>query len=68
IREKGLLKSSNRMRTRAEEWDRGCYCRFHRYYVHDTEECYDLKNQIEDLIRHGHLDRYIRKSREPSLR
>ncbi|RWV85349.1 hypothetical protein GW17_00052868, partial [Ensete ventricosum] len=44
------------------------YCRFHHDYEHDTEECYDLKNQIEDLIRHGHLDRYIRKPREPSLR
>ncbi|RWW63003.1 hypothetical protein BHE74_00029844 [Ensete ventricosum] len=56
------------MRIRAEEWGHGCYCCFHRDYGHDTEECYDLKNQIEDLIHHGHLDRYIRKSREPSLR
>ncbi|RRT53175.1 hypothetical protein B296_00045812 [Ensete ventricosum] len=56
------------MRTRAEEWDCGCYYRFHYDYGHDTEECYDLKNQIEDLICRGHLDRYIRKPREPSLR
>ncbi|RWV78737.1 hypothetical protein GW17_00060247 [Ensete ventricosum] len=40
---------------------------FHRDYRHDTEECYDLKNQIEDLIHHGHLDRYVRKPHEPSL-
>ncbi|RZS27463.1 hypothetical protein BHM03_00060937 [Ensete ventricosum] len=40
---------------------------FHRDYMHDTEECYDLKNQIEDLIHHGHLDRYVRKPHEPSL-
>ncbi|RRT67086.1 hypothetical protein B296_00003997 [Ensete ventricosum] len=68
IREKGLLKTPNSMRTRAEEHDRGCYYRFHRDYGHNTEECYDLKNQIEDLIRRGHLDRFVRKSCEPSLR
>ncbi|RRT47531.1 hypothetical protein B296_00021608 [Ensete ventricosum] len=36
------------------------YYRFHKEYVHDTEECRDLKNQIEDLIRQRHLDRYVR--------
>ncbi|RWW53821.1 hypothetical protein BHE74_00039643 [Ensete ventricosum] len=50
--------------------DRDCrrYCRFHHDYGHDTKECYDLKNQIEDLIRRSHLDWYIMKSHEPSLR
>ncbi|RWW39844.1 hypothetical protein BHE74_00054784 [Ensete ventricosum] len=32
-----------------------------------AEKLYDLKNQIEDLIHRGHLDRYIMKSRELSL-
>ncbi|RWV85608.1 hypothetical protein GW17_00052588 [Ensete ventricosum] len=58
IWEKGLLKASNPMKTQSEESDHGCYCHFHRDYGHDTEECYDLKNQIEDLIRRDHLDRW----------
>ncbi|RRT43255.1 hypothetical protein B296_00052024, partial [Ensete ventricosum] len=65
IREKGLLKAHNPMRNVGR--DCGRYCRFHWDYGHDTKECYDLKNQIEDLIRWGHLNRFIRRSREPSL-
>ncbi|RRT48188.1 hypothetical protein B296_00049923 [Ensete ventricosum] len=64
---KGLLKTPNLIRTRVEECDHERYCRFHRDYEHNIEECYDLKNQIEDLIRRGHLDRFVRKSRKPSL-
>ncbi|RWW09361.1 hypothetical protein GW17_00027146 [Ensete ventricosum] len=55
------------MRTQAEERDHGCYCCFHYGYGHDTEECYDLKNHIEDLIRRDHLDQFVRKLCEPSL-
>ncbi|RWW70089.1 hypothetical protein BHE74_00022248 [Ensete ventricosum] len=66
--EKGLLKAPNPMRTRSKERDHERYCCFHCDYGHDTEECYDLKNQIEDLIRLDHLDWYVRKLRKPSLR
>ncbi|RRT59703.1 hypothetical protein B296_00035218 [Ensete ventricosum] len=67
IQEKGLLKTPNPLRSRAEDRDHRCYYRFHYDYGHDTEECYNLKSQIKDLIHRGHLDQYIRKPSEPSL-
>ena len=35
------------------------YCRFYRDHGHDTDECYDLKQQIENLIRQGKLRHFI---------
>ncbi|RZR73456.1 hypothetical protein BHM03_00024573 [Ensete ventricosum] len=67
IQENGLLKTPNPLRSRVEDRDHRCYYHFHQDYGHDTEECYDLKNQIDDLIHRGHLDRYIRKPHDPSL-
>ncbi|RWV78335.1 hypothetical protein GW17_00060712 [Ensete ventricosum] len=55
-------QSPHLMRTQGH--DHGHYYCFHRDYGHDTKECYDLKNQIEGLIRWGHLDQFIRKLRE----
>ena len=39
------------------------YYRFHRDHGHDTTDCYDLKQQIEALIKQGKLQRFIRKER-----
>ena len=39
------------------------YCRFHRDHGHDTTDCYDLKQQIEALIKQGKLQRFVRKEK-----
>ena len=39
------------------------YCRFHRDHGHDTADCYDLKQQIEALIKQGKLQRFVKKER-----
>ncbi|XP_038984464.1 uncharacterized protein LOC120111480 [Phoenix dactylifera] len=36
------------------------YCRFHRDYSHDTEDCFQLRDEIEALIRRGVLNRFVR--------
>ncbi|OMO77926.1 Retrotransposon gag protein [Corchorus olitorius] len=34
-------------------------CAFHRDHSHDTEDYRDLKNEIENLVRRGHLRRFV---------
>ncbi|RRT40262.1 hypothetical protein B296_00057784 [Ensete ventricosum] len=57
------LITPNPIRTKIGGRDKIRYCRFHRDYGHDTEECNNLRNQIEDLIRQGHLYRFVRDRR-----
>ncbi|XP_058106953.1 uncharacterized protein LOC131250688 [Magnolia sinica] len=35
--------------------DKRKYCRFHRDHGHNTADCVDLKDEIETLVRKGHL-------------
>ena len=35
------------------------YCHFHKDHEHDTDECYDLKQQVENLIRQGKLRHFV---------
>ncbi|XP_010691916.1 uncharacterized protein LOC104905163 [Beta vulgaris subsp. vulgaris] len=39
-------------------WDKSKWCEFHRDYGHITEDCKDLKDGIEDLIRRGYVTQY----------
>ncbi|XP_048489862.1 uncharacterized protein LOC125491832 [Beta vulgaris subsp. vulgaris] len=39
-------------------WDKSKWCEFHRDYGCITEDCKDLKDGIEDLIRRGYFTQY----------
>ncbi|GAV79090.1 LOW QUALITY PROTEIN: hypothetical protein CFOL_v3_22555, partial [Cephalotus follicularis] len=54
-----LFQWPEKLRSPAENKNVEKYCRYHRDHGHDTEECRQLKNQIEDLIRKGHLRKYV---------
>ncbi|XP_058111675.1 uncharacterized protein LOC131254991 [Magnolia sinica] len=51
------------MKADPEQRDRQKFCRFYRYHGHNTDDCVDLKDEIESLIRKGHLHRYTKKER-----
>ncbi|KAL3626527.1 hypothetical protein CASFOL_030076 [Castilleja foliolosa] len=44
--------------------NRDKYCRYHRDYGHDTNDCYNLKNLIEAIIRRGQLANYVRRENQ----
>ena len=41
------------------------YCEFHRDYGHHTDDCIQLKKEIEYLIRCGYLRRFITPENQP---
>ena len=45
--------------------DKNRYCRFHKDHGHNTKDYRNLKEQIEELIWKGKLQKYVKKG-EPS--
>ncbi|XP_023873740.1 uncharacterized protein LOC111986342 [Quercus suber] len=41
------------------------YCRFHKDHGHYTDECCDLKEQIEELIQRGKLQKFVKRDHQP---
>ncbi|XP_030928369.1 uncharacterized protein LOC115954601 [Quercus lobata] len=48
--------------------DKNKYCRFHKDHGYDIEDCRDLKEQIEELIRKGKLQKYLKKGEYSKFR
>ena len=44
------------------------YCGFHKDHGRYTEDCKDLKEQIEELIRKGKLQKYVKKGNSNRFR
>ena len=61
IKDKGALTFPGKLKRNPNKRSRDKYCHFHRNRGHDTFECYDLKQQIEALIRQGKLQRFVNK-------
>ena len=53
------LPRPKRMRTHLEKRNPNKFCLYHRDHSHDTEECIQLRDEIEELIRRGWLNRFI---------
>ena len=52
------------MRKDRSKRDPSRYCQYHKGIEHTTAECIHLKEEIEELIRQGHLGRYVRRERQ----
>ena len=59
IKDDPSLKWPEKMKGDPNKRNRNKYCRFHRDHEHDTDECFDLKQQVENLIRQGKLKSFL---------
>ncbi|XP_065616250.1 uncharacterized protein LOC136061830 [Quercus suber] len=59
IKDEPSLKWPEKMKGDPNKRNRNKYCRFHRDHGHDTDEYFDLKQQIENLIRQGKLRNFL---------
>ena len=55
IKDEGTLTFPGKLQSDPTKQSRNKYCRFHYDHGYDTVDCYDLKQQIEALIREGKL-------------
>ncbi|XP_022156175.1 uncharacterized protein LOC111023128 [Momordica charantia] len=56
-----MLEKPSKTKSSPDKRNKSKYYRFHRDHGHDTSKCFDLRDQIENLIRHGHLKKYVGK-------
>ncbi|XP_071911843.1 uncharacterized protein [Coffea arabica] len=59
----GLGDRSPKMGTPRNKSNQDRYCAFHRDVGHDTEGCWALKREIEDLVQRDFLGRFVRQGR-----
>ncbi|GJT95348.1 reverse transcriptase domain-containing protein [Tanacetum coccineum] len=62
--EKGKFKAPPPMVTPAEKRDPNKYCEFHSDTGHNTDECMQLRKQIDEMIKSGKLSQFIRELKQ----
>ena len=59
IKDEPSLKWPEKMKGDPNKRNKNKYCRFHKDYGHDTDECFDLKQQIENVIKQAKLRNFL---------
>ena len=59
IKDDPSLKWPEKMKGDPNKRNRNKYCRFRRDHGHDTDECFDLEQQIENLIGQRKLRNFL---------
>lgn len=68
VQRKNLLQWAQPLQTDPKGRDPYKYCQFHRVHGHDINNCYQLKNEIEKLIKRGYLKNFIKNEGGPGNR
>ena len=63
IKDQGALTFPGKLKGDPNKRFRDKYCRFQHDHGHDIADCYDLKQQIEALIRQGKLQKFVSRER-----
>ncbi|XP_025702599.1 uncharacterized protein [Arachis hypogaea] len=67
IAEKGILPKPRPLKDRTGG-NKNFYCDYHKGYGHQTQDCFDLKDALEQAIREGKLPEFSHLIREPRRR
>ena len=59
IKDNLSLKWPKKMKGDPNKRNQNKHCRFHKDHGHDTDECFNLKQQIKNLIRQGKLRNFL---------
>ena len=65
VRNEQFLRWPTQMQSDPTTRDNTRYCEFHRDYGHRTDDCIQLKKEIEFLIKRGYLRRFIAPETQP---
>ena len=68
IKDKHYLKWPRPLHSSPHICDKNKYCCLHKDHGHYTEDCRDLKEQIEELIQKGKLQKYVKKGEYSKFR
>ncbi|XP_043807332.1 uncharacterized protein LOC122721975 [Manihot esculenta] len=61
VQDKEFLQWPRPMRAEADQRNPDKYCQYHHTHGHDTNNCYQLINEIERLIKRGHVRNFVKK-------
>ncbi|XP_010275843.1 PREDICTED: uncharacterized protein LOC104610766 [Nelumbo nucifera] len=63
IHDRNYILWHEKMKTQSNKRNHDKYCDFYRDQGHDTENCFDLRNHIEDRIKRGYLGGFIKSEK-----
>ncbi|GFS31891.1 hypothetical protein Acr_00g0019780 [Actinidia rufa] len=65
IKHEEFVKWPEKIKADPSRRNRSKYCKFHWDHGHNTEDCFQLKEQIADLIKKGFLRKYVANRQLP---